>query len=48
VAVYGIVNDVAPSQIAGLELVVMVGNGFIDTEPTNVLALSQPPIVHEA
>jgi hypothetical protein len=48
VPVYGMVNEVAPAQMAGLALTVIVGNGFIVTEPTNVLALSQLPIVHDA
>lgn len=48
VPVYGMVNEVAPAQMAGLVLTVIVGKGFIVTEPTKVLALSQLPIVHEA
>jgi hypothetical protein len=39
---------VFPSQTGVLLFGLAVGDAFIVTEPTNVLALSHPPIVHEA
>ena len=41
-AVKGIVNEVAPSQMAGLALTEIVGKGFTVIRPELVLALSQP------
>lgn len=38
-AVYGIVNEVAPAQIAGLASVVMVGTGFTDTFPVTLFEI---------
>ena len=45
VAVYGIANELAPEQITGLVLVVIVGKGFMSTLPFTLLEVHPPPFL---